>query len=224
MADVSLNMFDLGVLIIVGLSALLSFFRGFVRELTSLAAWIGASVITLRFMEPVSAWLKPQVHNDAIASAIASIGLFLVTLITISIAMGLILKVLKPGAKVGLFDNLVGLCFGVARGVLIVAIAYFVMSKFFVDEKNYPDVVKQAMSRPYVEKAANWVGTFTPSTLNAITDKKTPDADSLKNSAAKISKALNGGSSTAPDEDSTTTHMPSIEDLQERIREENEKN
>ncbi len=47
MVQTSLNIFDLVVFGILGLSALLSFFRGFVREVLSLGAWVGASLITL---------------------------------------------------------------------------------------------------------------------------------------------------------------------------------
>mgnify|MGYP003386388361 CR=1 FL=1 len=222
MADISLNIVDLGVLTIIGLSALMAFFRGFVREFISLASWVGASYVTLRTLPIVSKYLEPQVGSPVIATGIAAVAIFFITLILISIVTGLILKVLKPAAKVGLFDNLLGLCFGVARGTLMVAIAYYIMGIVIV-EKDFPEAVKEAKSRPYIAQAATWVGTLTPTALNAITDKKSLNTDGLKASGAKVIKALDEGAAALPDEDTPDETMPSIEDLQQRLREENEK-
>ena len=147
MAATSINMLDLGVLIIVGLSALLSFYRGFVREILSLGGWAVASVVTLRFLDPATDFIRPQIHSAAIAVAVAAISLFLISLILFSIATGMIIKFLKLGEKVGLLDNLAGLCFGAARGTLIVTIIFFVMTKFFTNEKDYPEIVRHAVSQ-----------------------------------------------------------------------------
>ena len=68
----------------------------------------------------------------------------------------MLVKYIKPGSEVGAIDNFIGLFFGAARGVLIVAIAYFMMT-LVLAEKDYPEYVKQAHSRPYVAQAAGWV-------------------------------------------------------------------
>lgn len=220
MADIALTTVDLGVLTIIGLSGLMAFFRGFVREFISLASWLGASYVTLRALPTVSKYLEPEVGSPVIATGIAAVAIFFITLILISIVTGLILKVLKPAAKVGLFDNLLGLCFGVARGTLIVAIAYYIMGVVIV-EKDFPKAVLEAKSRPYIAQAATWVGTFTPQALNVITDKKPLNTDALKNSAGKVVKAIDDGAEALPDADTAPNNLPSFEDLQERLREEN---
>jgi membrane protein required for colicin V production len=232
MVETSMNIFDLGVLIIVGLSALLSFFRGFVREILSLGAWMGAVVITLYMFPSATKFIEPHVGSAVIASGLASIGLFFVALISISIITGLVLKFLKTGAEVGLLDNLVGLCFGVARGVLIVAIAYFIMSVMIV-EKDYPDWVKEAKTQPFIAKAATLVGKLTPSYLNTITnkDEKKSDDPVLEESKKQMNeliqkwdkKAKETITEAAPEEDLPAATLPSIQDLQQRIKEENEK-
>ena len=227
MVETSMNIFDLGVLTIVGLSALLSFFRGFMREVLSLGAWLGASVITLYTFPTVSKWIAPQVKSDVVASGLASMGTFFAALILISIFTSFVLKFTKSGSEVGVLDNVVGLCFGAARGILIVAIAYFVMTIVIV-EKDYPDWVKHAKSRPYVAKVATWVGKLTPSYLNAITDKAkrttATSSDDASDSKPHQPHTLHLPRIGSPeDEGNAPSTMPSIEDLQERIREENEK-
>ncbi len=226
----SMNLFDLGVLIIVGLSAMLSFYRGFIREVLSLGGWVFASFVSLRYLEPATNYIKPQVHSEPVAVGIAAIGLFLISLILFSIVTGLILKGLKPAAKVGLLDNLAGLCFGIARGVFIVSIAFFIMTKFFADPKNYPDIVKHAITRPYVEKAANYIGTLTPDYLDKVMDN---NKDTMKDDGDHMKRDVNTMQHHANEQmeklrksmqdDSNKNSMPSIEDLQERIRQENVK-
>ena len=122
MVEASLNIFDLGVIIVIGLSALLSFFRGFVREVLSLGAWLGAGIITLYSFPAVSKWLLPQVKSEMVASGLASMGVFICSLILLSILLGVLLKFLKPGSEVGFLDNFIGLFFGLARGVLVVSV------------------------------------------------------------------------------------------------------
>lgn len=222
MTDIGLNMFDLGVLTVVGLSALMAFFRGFVREFISLTAWVAASIVTLRTLPAVSKYLEPQVGSPVIATGIASVAIFFITLIVITIITGLILKVLKPSAKVGLLDNLLGLCFGAARGTLIVAIAYYIMG-IAILEKDFPKVIQDAYSRPYIAQAARWVGTLTPTALDAITDKKLLDTDALKRSKAKVVKALDDGANALDHSNSDSSDSLSIEDLKQRLREENER-
>lgn len=244
MEDASINMFDLGVLIIVGLSALLSFFRGFVREVLSLAAWVVASIVTLRLLPAASAYVKPQVKSEVIANGIASVGVFFITLILMSIAISLFMKAVKPGDKVGLFDNLLGLAFGVARGLLIVAIAYFVMSVVLV-EKDYPDWVKHSMSKPYIEEISKTIGRIAPDYLDKVTDKKNESSEesdiseesekktkellkkldrAREKANSKMDDALEKVDDAAADIEEKASSMPSIEDLQKRIREENERN
>lgn len=220
MADVTLNMFDLGVLSIVGLSALMAFFRGFVREFLSLVGWLGASIITLRALPTVSKMLEPHIASPVIANGIASVLLFFGCVLVFSIISGFIIKVLKPGAKVGLFDNLMGLCFGSARGILMIAIGYHVMTAVLA-EKDYPEVIKESLAAPSIAKVAKWVGTLTPEALKAITEKKAIDADTLKNAGDSIKSSLEKLPGNLPSDDDINHRTPSIEELQQRLREEN---
>lgn len=232
MHELPINMFDLIVLTVIGLSALLSFFRGLFKEIFSLAGWAVAAVVSLRFVEPVSRIIKPHVGSDVVASGIASVGLFFTTLVLISILSGMLLKYLKPAAKIGLIDNLGGLAFGVARGALIVILGYFIMS-IVVGEKNYPVWLNKSHSKPYVERCTQWMKEFAPEYLDKLTGKKSLGADTQKqlegiadhmgdpkaNEPRKIS--VDDTDQEIKDE---SKKLPSFEDLQQRIKQENESN
>ena len=219
MVQTSLNIFDLGVILVIGLSALMSFFRGFTREVLSLGAWIIASIVTLYAFPQVSEWIQPQVKNPMVASGLASIGVFLITLVVISIMSSILLKFMKSSSEIGMIDNIMGLIFGGARGVLLVTIGYFIMT-LVMTEKDYPAWVSQAATRPYIARSARWLAGLAPSYLEELmhsTGDKGDDADGapvIKKSTAKTTKpAINDDGA----------NLPSFEDLQQRLREENEK-
>ncbi len=164
MIETSLNVFDVIVFTVVGLSALFSFYRGFVREFLSLFTWIGALVITLYAFKPVNEMLKEHIDNELAANLIASLGTYLSALIVLSILTSMIGKYIKPGKEVGVFDNVLGLAFGLLRGIFIVALGFLGLT-FVFDEKGYPEYVKTSVTRPYVEDAAAMLAKIAPEYL-----------------------------------------------------------
>ena len=220
----TLTYFDLGVFAILGLSGLLSFFRGFVREVLSLGAWFGAGVITLYAFPHVAAVLSKHIHNQTIASGLAALSTFALALIAISVVSSVLLKFVKSGADVGLLDHVMGLLFGLARGMLMVAIAYFIYTQIFVAKQDYPDWVRKAVTRPYVAKAANAVAKLAPSYLDEIAP---PDAHKNKDSDANKKKPSEASDESLDDEldaavKNTTSHdsieWPTANDLKQRVK------
>lgn len=172
MLEAQLNIFDVIVIFVLGFSALISFFRGFLREVFSLGAWLGAGIITLYAYPSVAALLSKQINSPLVANGFASMGTFIGSLIIISIFASLMLKYLKPGNEVGWVDNSLGLAFGVLRGMLLVAIGFYMMS-LFIKPSDYPDWIANAFTRPHVEKMAGWVAQIAPNYLSEIS----PDPD-----------------------------------------------
>ncbi|MFM9890942.1 MAG: CvpA family protein [Rickettsiales bacterium] len=203
----TINQLDLGVLVVLGLSGLLSFFRGFVREVLSLGAWLGASIITLYTFPRVTEMIEPHIQSKAAAGGIAALGVFIFALIIISMLTGLLVKFLKPSKEIGVLDNIVGLGFGIARGALLMAVAFYAMA-LVMKKDDYPDWVKQSTSAPYIEKLAHWVASVAPDYLGAPEpDKIITDVPAAKKT---IGDTLDGAT------------IPSLQDLQRHMRQENE--
>lgn len=220
----TLNIFDICVITVIALSAMVSFYRGFMREVLSLGSWVGAALIALYSFPTVSEWIEPQVKSQAIASGLASIGVFMVALVSISILTGIMMKFVKESSEVGYIDNMVGLAFGVARGVLLVSVAYFVMT-LVMSEKDYPDWLEDSYSRPYVAKTAAWVAELTPSYLDTITGKVEKDAaeDEEKpkvRSKKDVEKKRVTRTDSVDDIDEERDSFPSLDDLQKRVHDE----
>lgn len=120
------------VALVIVLSALLAYSRGFAREALAIAGWIVAGILAFIFAPQVEPLVKEiPVAGDFIADSceLSMIGaftiVFAVALIVASLITPLFSSLVQRSALGGL-DQGLGFLFGVARGVLLVAIAYFV--------------------------------------------------------------------------------------------------
>lgn len=167
-AHVELNIFDAVVLGILVLSALLSLFRGFIREVLSLIAWVGSAMLTLYNADKVSAMLKPQLGEGAASLVVGTLGTYFVSLIVISIINSILLRYIKPGKEVGAIDNILGLAFGLVKGGMIVVMGFYIMT-FVYDDKSFPEEVKTAWSYPAIQSATTEFVKLLPDYLKNIT-------------------------------------------------------
>lgn len=120
------------VALVIVLSALLAYSRGLVREALAIAGWIVAGILAFIFAPQAEPLIKEvPVVGDFIADSceLSMIGafaaVFAVALIAASLITPLFSSLVQRSALGGL-DQGLGFLFGVARGVLLVAIAYFV--------------------------------------------------------------------------------------------------
>jgi membrane protein required for colicin V production len=110
--------FDYAVIAVIGLSVLLAAFRGVVREITALAGWAAALILSGLFAQYVAQWL-PASLSPMLRVVIAYVVIFLGVLL-LSGLIGLLLAKLFRAAGLGFTDRAVGALFGLLRGVLIV--------------------------------------------------------------------------------------------------------
>ncbi len=167
MIETHLSIFDAVVISIMLASCVFAFFRGFVREILSLGAWIGAAVVTLYYFPDAAARLQPYFKTPVVAAGFATLGLYLIALMGFSLINMLILKLFKSGEEIGPIDNILGLFFGVARGVFIVALGFFLVS-IALPEKEYPDWLKASVTLPYVQQSSALLASAAPEYVRDI--------------------------------------------------------
>ncbi|MBP9184945.1 MAG: CvpA family protein [Fuscovulum sp.] len=126
---------DGGAALIIILSAILAYSRGFVRELMAIVGWIGAAVVAFLFAPSVTPIVKelPVVgeflSDSCELSVIAAFaGVFAIGLIVAALFTPLFASVVQRSALGGV-DQALGFLFGVARGVLLIAIAFIVYDR-----------------------------------------------------------------------------------------------
>jgi membrane protein required for colicin V production len=181
-----MNPLDIAVIAIIVLSAIFAFARGFVREALSIVAWVGAAAITVYGFNPVLLFVSPLVNNVLLAQLIAGFGLFVVALIILTIATGYLARLVRASA-LSPIDRTLGFIFGLARGVLIVCLAYLLLD--FVQPSERPAWIRDAKSAPYLHQGADMLRQFLPEQLK-IKNAAIDDAVQALSPALEAQRAM----------------------------------
>ncbi|MFK7743504.1 MAG: CvpA family protein [Roseobacter sp.] len=161
------------VALVIVISALLAYGRGLVRELMAIVGWVAAAVLGFMFAPQVEPMVREiPVVGEFLADSceLSIIGafalVFAVALIIVSLFTPLFSTVVQRSA-VGGVDQGLGFLFGVARGVLLVAIGFFVYntvvtgeSYSVVDESRSAAVFSQLTGKienSEPEQALGWI-------------------------------------------------------------------
>jgi membrane protein required for colicin V production len=137
---------DAAALVIVAVSALLAFSRGFIREVLSILGWVAAAVIAFYFAPQAQPLIKeiPYVSgfigdNCELAILAAFAVVFAFALILTSIFTPLLSGAVQNSA-LGPIDQGLGFLFGVARGVILIAIAFIVYDRVIAGSEGIAQV------------------------------------------------------------------------------------
>src|SRR5881296_2630082 len=152
-----LDLILLGVMLISGLLAMV---RGFMREILSIAAWGAAALVTLYSFSKLLPTAKTYFNNDTVASVVVVAGTFVGTLIVVSIITVRISDMILD-SRIGALDRTLGFLFGLARGLIIVVIA-FLFFAWLVPDRSQPDWVRSAKSRVVLQGTGDWLMSMLP--------------------------------------------------------------
>lgn len=158
------NVTDLAVFVVLLLSAALAFVRGFVHEVLALAAWLGAALATLYALPYVQPYAREVIAIPLIADIVGGVAVFLVALVALSI-LGRLLARLVQRAGLGPLDRSLGLLFGVLRGVLVVSVAWLLMSWTLPRPDERPAWIAEAKTGPLLHWGAFQVTRVLPEDL-----------------------------------------------------------
>ena len=156
-----MNLIDLVVLGIVGISALLGLSRGLVREVLGIGAWVLAGILAWRGAPLVMPLAHSTISNPDLADILAYAGTFLALLIILSLASNLVGRLVQLSALGGL-DRTLGVVFGILRGSAVVVALYVVGTMVQPDPQAWPDMAKQARSLPLVYEGAKFAVSLLP--------------------------------------------------------------
>src|SRR5579863_7822926 len=162
-----ITILDLVLLAVMLISGLLAMVRGFMREILSIAAWGAAALVTLYAFGKLLPTAKTYFNNDTVASVVVVAGVFIGTLIVVSIITVRISDMILD-SRIGALDRTLGFLFGLARGLLIVVVAFMFFS-WLVPDKQRPDWVVGAKSRTMLDSTGEcFIFNYTDNTENTI--------------------------------------------------------
>jgi membrane protein required for colicin V production len=152
----------IGIMLVSGLLALS---RGFTREVLSLISWGAAGLAgLLAAVTPQAVALAmPYLHSEIVAKAAVGVGVFLITLIILSL-ISVKISDWVLDAPTGPFDRTLGFFYGVARGLLLVVIAYFFYD-MFVQRDRQDQAVREARLLPVVQSVRDTAVAMLPAPI-----------------------------------------------------------
>ena len=163
MSGLALTAFDVAALAVIGLSVLVAFLRGFIRETLTIITWLGAGVAAYFAFPYARELARRTMETEWLADAAALCVVFVVPLIGLKVAAALAADHI-PGGMLGTIDRVAGLAFGAARGAVVVCAAYLGLVLLVAPEEQ-PEWVKDALLLPYVKDGAALLTRLIPNDL-----------------------------------------------------------
>ncbi len=130
-----MSIVDIIIIAVLLISTLIGVFRGFIRELLSLLSWLLALYVAWTFAELGASYLVPYLPQAPLRIVAAFTGIFIIVLILASIVSYILYRLFAIAGISGL-DRSLGLVFGIARGVVIVAI--LIIGSVYMDFASQP--------------------------------------------------------------------------------------
>ena len=148
----SINLTDAAVVLVILISGLLAFFRGLVHEVLAVVSWIGAALATIYGFPYARPYATELITVPLIADMVAGVGIFLVTLIVLSVLTNFVARRIRQSA-LGPLDRSLGLVFGFLRGAALIAVAWLAFN-LVLPREDHPEWIAEAKVRPLVERGA----------------------------------------------------------------------
>lgn len=153
------SVLDLVVIGVVLISALLAAVRGFTREVLAIVAWVTAAAAAWFLHRLVLPFAEQYIANRTVALVAAIGGIFVLTLIIVSIITVKISDLILD-SRIGALDRTLGFVFGAARGLLLCVIGWVFFA--WLAQGKMPEWAANARSRPMLESTGNTLVAMLP--------------------------------------------------------------
>lgn len=156
-----MNWVDAVIIFLLALSAAVGFVRGFGREIFGLAAWVLAFYLAFTYADYLSAWLSGWIDAST-PRLLVAFGVIFVVVVIIGAVLNVILGRLIEKSGLGGTDRLLGVSFGLLRGV-----ALLVMLVLLAGLTSIPRDVwwQESMLMEHLESGAVAVRQYLPSDI-----------------------------------------------------------
>jgi membrane protein required for colicin V production len=163
----NLTTFDIIILSIITISSLMALLKGFVAAVLSFSNWILSSLIVIYLSPSIVPMLGGLTDNENVAKIVTAVLVFLVSFIIIAIINGQIIGLVRK-AGIGSLDRVLGLAFGMVRGMLIGVVIFMTTTLghsllFPSDEASKgPPWLSEAKSYNILQLASSFVTDLIP--------------------------------------------------------------
>lgn len=142
---------DIAILVIIAISTVFGLWRGLIREVLSIIAWVMAIAVALVYSADLAPLFSTWINSESIRYVLAFALLCIATLMLAGLINHFMAKLISfTGMKST--DKLLGAFFGIARGFLIIVIVLYFTEPFYQDTVWW----QQSMLIPYGSEFIDW--------------------------------------------------------------------
>ena len=194
MEALGLNLADWFILIVLIASGVISFTRGFTKELLSLFLWLAAFIAAISLEYLATPKINEFIGNQEISKIISYIVVFIIFIFLGGIIIKFISKLIKWSGASG-FDRFLGILFGLVRGLIVLFVIFLLLpsglktTNLISNSKITPVIQKYAPeieayfrnlidNRNIVEEALEKIDPLKKDLIPESIDENTKDEDS----------------------------------------------
>ena len=149
MEALGLNFADWFILVVLIASGLISFSRGFAKEVLSLFLWIAAFIAAISLEFLATPKIDEYIGNPEISKILSYIIVFVIFIFIGGMLIKFISKLIKWSGASG-FDRFLGVIFGLTRGLVVL----FVIFLLLPSSLKTTDLISNSKITPIIEKYA----------------------------------------------------------------------
>jgi membrane protein required for colicin V production len=176
-----LTQFDVIVLVLLAISAIVGFARGAVLEVISLVALVAAVLCAVYGLPYVAPYAHRLIHIDWLATVLALVAVFVVVFAAIRMAGAVIARQVRETYLIGTLDRSLGLAVGLVRGLLVLGVLNL-MFNAATPKDLQPHWIVGSTTWPLAQDMGKLVTQLTPQGLN-LAERLKPAFDSALHKA-----------------------------------------
>ena len=196
MENLSLNAQDIGVAVVIVLSGLLALVRGFVKEMLTFAAWIGAAVATYYALQYVKPFARQLISVKIAADVTAGVVVFIVALIILTGITHWIASHVRQ-SHFSMLDRTLGFFFGLLRGAVVICLLWLLVDRVSVPS-DQPPWITEARSLPLIKGGADMLAALVPEDVRSRVEARFKEAGATAREAIESEGARRLEESTDP--------------------------
>ena len=156
-----LTWFDNLLIAIIGISAIIGLMRGFIKEAFSLSVWVLAFWISWIFFRDLALQFQPYIDSITVRLGLAFILLLILSLIVGRFVSFILIRLVDKSGMSGM-DRVIGIFFGIFRGIIIVSIFVLLAGLTTIPQEDWWENSSMII---YFEDAALWLRGYLPNDI-----------------------------------------------------------
>lgn len=188
MENLPVNAFDLAVVVIIGLAALIGLASGFIKGGLYLVSWVGAAFATLYGFPYARPYANDLIKTPWLADLAAGVAVFIAALIVLTLVSSLIGSWVR-NSRLNAVDRSLGMLAGIIASVVLLCGAYTLLGGIWPKDER-PAWVNDARSIPLLEEGGQKLRALVPGQSASFGEKILRDAQDKATKAMDAEKTL----------------------------------